>query len=106
MLVEKYTVIGIKYPKDYISDVIKQPSYNNTFIADPISVIREQRDDIFIDFDGPYITKSKAFDRINTIRWNFGNIRFWSVLPIVTDVSIQEARKLKLMRLNKKLKRR
>jgi hypothetical protein len=106
MLVEKYIVIGIKYPKDYISDVIKQPSYNGTFIIDPITVVREQRDDIFIDFGGPYITKSKAFDRINVIRWNLGNIRYFSVLPIVTDVSVQEARYLKLLKLNKKLKRR
>lgn len=104
MLVEKYLIIGIKYSKDVVIDIVKQSSYSNNLI-DPISVMREPREDIFVDYY-ELSTKDKAIKRLIEIRGNVSNVKYWSILPIMIDVPIQEARKLKLMRLNKKLKRR
>ena len=103
MLVEKYIVIGIKISTSCVTDITRQNTYVNTNLIDPISVIREQRNDIFVDFDGPFITKNKAFDRILKIKYNVSNIMYWSVLPVVVDVSIKEARYLKLIKIKKKL---
>jgi hypothetical protein len=104
MLVEKYLIIGIKYSRDVVIDVVKQSSYSNNLI-DPISVMKEPREDIFVDYY-EVSTKSKAIDRLNEISKNVSNIKYWSILPVMVNVSVEEARFLKLKRLNKKMKRR
>ena len=105
MLVEKYIVVGIKRSRDVITDVIKQSSYDYSLIINPISIIKEPRRDVFVDF-GSYDTKNQAFDRLNQIYRNVSDVEYWSILPIIEDVAIIKARKLKLMRLTKKIKRR
>jgi hypothetical protein len=103
MLVEKYIVIGIKHPKEVITDVVKQSSYNS--LIDPISVIRENKNDIFVDFFGNiFTTKNEAFQRIQEIQKNVSDVMYWSVLPTVVEVSVQEARYLKLKKLKKRIK--
>ena len=105
MLVEKYIVVGIKRSRDVITDVIKQSSYDYNLIINPISIIKEPRRDVFVDF-GSYDTKNQAFDRLNQIYQNVSDVEYWSILPIIEDVPIIKARKLKLMRLTKKIKKR
>lgn len=105
MLVEKYIVVGIRRSREVITDVIKQTSYDYNLIINPISVLKEPRRDLFVDF-GTYDTKSQAFNRLNDIYHNVPDVQYWSILPIIEDVPITKARKLKLSRLTKKLKRR
>ena len=105
MLVEKYIVIGIKHPKDVIIDLTRKNIYDGMNIIDPISVVREQRNDIFVDLFGEtFMTKAEAFQRLDEIRWNVKDVMYWSILPIVVDVSIKEARYLKLLKIKKKIK--
>lgn len=103
MLIEKYIIIGIKEPADVVTNIIKIPSYNS--IIDNINFIKEQKYDIFVDIMSyPYINKSDAFKRIEKIKNNVPNIMYWSILPVIVDVSFNEARYLKLKQLKKKLK--
>lgn len=103
MLVEKYIIIGIKNPNPCVTDVVKQSGYGNSLI-DPINVIRELRSDIFVDFDGPFTTKTKALNRLETIRYNVYGVMYWSILPVIVDVSLKEARYLKLSKIKRKTK--
>jgi hypothetical protein len=103
MLVEKYIVLGIKQPRDKVVDVVRDQSYGNNII-DPIRVIKEQSNNIFVDY-GTYSTKNKALERIDIIRHNVYDVLYWSIFPIVEDVSVLEARHLKLLRINRRLKR-
>jgi len=103
MLVEKYIVIGIKYPKDVVTNIIKIPTYNS--IIDNVNFIKEPKNDIFVDgFVGPYTKKSDAFKRIENIKNNVSDIMYWSILPVVVEVTFNEARLLKLKKLRNKLK--
>ena len=105
MLVEKYIVIGIKHPREVVTDITKQTSFGTSNLIDPISVIRENKNDIFVDYFGKvFTTKNEAFQRIYEIQKNLPNVMYWSVLPTVVEVSLQEARYLKLKKLKKKIK--
>ena len=77
MFVEKYLILGIKYPKN----------------------------EIFVDNFYPNNTKTEAYARLNIIQNNVPDIMYWSILPIVVNVTTKEARRLKLLRINKKIKR-
>ena len=103
MFVEKYLIIGIKKPQPVVIGLTKENSYSNNLIS-PIQVINGSTRDIFIDF-GSYDTKNDAYNRLAEIYKNVEHIDCWSILPVTEDVSIVAARKLKLLRLNKKLKR-
>ena len=105
MFVEKYLIIGIKYPKDVITDLTRKNIFDKTNIIDPITITRESRNEIFVDNFYTCNTKSEAFARLNIIQGNIPDIMFWSILPIVVDISVEEARRLKLSKLIKKLKR-
>jgi predicted phosphoadenosine phosphosulfate sulfurtransferase len=106
MLVEKYIIVGLKDSKDVVTDVVKQNNgYNYNTIIDSVSLIKNPMRDFFVDFDGPFSTKTKAIDRLNMIYGNISDIKYYSILPVMIHVSLQEARYLKLSRLNKKLKR-
>lgn len=105
MLVEKYIIVGIKQPRDVVTDIVKGSSYEYNLIINPISVIKETREDIFVDYY-ELNTKSKAIERLSEISKNIHDVKYWSILPIMVDVSTEEARFHKLKKLNKKIKRR
>jgi len=105
MLVEKYIIVGVKHPKEVVTDIIKQSSYDYNVIINPISIIKESKNDVFVDFDGPFVSKTKAMIRLEEIWRNVSNIAYWSILPVMVNVSTEEARYIKLKRINKKIKR-
>jgi hypothetical protein len=104
MIVEKYIIIGLKYPTPYITDIIKQNYYENNLI-DSVSVNKDNMNKIFIDeFSNVFNTKIEAMKRLEEIYFNVGEVKYWSILPILVDVPLNEARYLKLNRLIKRIK--
>ena len=102
MLAEKFIIIGILQGKNEIVDIIKDYSNSNNII-DTVRTVKELKNNIIVDFNSPFNTKSQALKRLSEIYNNRIDILHWSILPVIVDVSIKEARYLKLIKLRKKL---
>jgi hypothetical protein len=100
MLIEKYIIVGIEYSTDIIKDITKAAVYNS--IIDNISIVKQKHHNIFVDeFAGPFTYKSDALKRLENIRNNFYNVVYWSIYPVIVDVTLQELRMIKLKKLKK-----
>lgn len=102
MLVEKFIIIGILDQKEVLVDLVKNGGYNN--IIESVNMVKELKNDMIIDFYSPFNTKSEALKRLSEIYKNKDDVLYWSILPVIVEVSIEEARYLKLSKLVKKLK--
>ena len=102
-LIETYLIVGIKHQRETITDIRKQPSYDHNIITDSLSVIREYKNDLFVDF-GEYGTRESAIKRLENIFYNIPDVKYWSILPIMVYVTTVESRKIKLKKLYKKIK--
>lgn len=104
MYVEKYKLVTIKYKEEKLSNIIKNDNYNNynynnnntLNINFNLELIREWKHEFELIDDYIFDTKKDALKTLESIRYNYTNVQHWSILPVLVDVPITEARKLKI----------
>lgn len=102
MYVEKYQLMGIKYTELEITDIIDQDNnnynsgYNNIGISLNLQLIKKEKHHIFFPNNDNFDTKDEAIQYLEFNRNLHNDVQFWSILPILVDVPLEESRKLKI----------
>lgn len=102
MYIEKYQLMGIKYTDSEVTDILNQSNnnynsgYNDISISLNLQFIKKEKHHIFFPNHTDFNTRDEAIKYLESNRYIHDDVQFWSILPVLVDVSLEEARLLKI----------